>query len=316
MTARDVNVGTAESGSFPVAPRRALAAAALLALALVACWYAAFHSVMLARADTNAYFAFLGLSQHHHVLASIARWVADLCRPTPFVYLAALPVIIALVRRRWSLALAIAVMIPAAVLTSETLKPLLASPRPAVGAPATAIGASGSWPSGHATAAMSLAMAFMLASPARLRPYVAVLGTLFSLAVMYSVLSLGWHFPSDVLGGILVASIFTLLAVAAVVHVDARYGRDLSRLASARGGWLDHMPSVPAMLAAIALPGAAVLLARGGHALAYAGDHRAFVAALVGIAALGGLAPTALTVVLSGNGPAARAALRSRSPRG
>ena len=296
--------------------RRALPAAGLLLLALGVCWYAAFHDVTLAQADAHAYLAFYNLSLEHGTLARVAQRIADLCLPSPYVYLAAVPVIIALLRRRWALAVGLLVMIPGAVVTSELLKPLLSAPRPAGVMTHTPLSAQGSWPSGHATAAMILAMACLLASPARWRPYVAVAGTGFSLAVIYSVLSLGWHYPSDVLGGILVASIWTLVTVATVRGVDARYGRDLSLRTPDASRWLGHLPSMPAMLAAVATGAAIVLFARGGQAISYAGDHRAFVCALVSIAVLAALALTVLTLALSGNDPAATGARRIRSRRG
>jgi membrane-associated phospholipid phosphatase len=299
-------------GRVPPRARRALGLAALVSVALVSCWYAAFHDVTLARADAHAYFAFLSLSLHHRELASLARRVADLCLPSPFVFLAAVPVLVALARRRWVLALGLAVMIPAAIVSSELLKPLLAAPRPALGVANAPIG-TGSWPSGHSTAAMILAMACLLASPARWRPYVALAGTLFSLAVIYSVLSLGWHYPSDALGGIMVASIWTLLTVAAVVVVEAHYGRDLARLNSfspERGGWLAHLPSPLALVAAAALPALVVCLARGHRPVAYAAGHTAFVAALVSIAGLVALASTFATTALNGARRSPRSAHR------
>ena len=79
-----------------------------------------------------------------------------------------------------------------------------------------------SWPSGHATAAMSFALCAVLAAPARLRPLVAAVGAAFAVAVCYSFLALAWHYPSDVLGGFLVAT-----------HVDAVSGRRSARFTSA-----------------------------------------------------------------------------------
>jgi membrane-associated phospholipid phosphatase len=299
--------------TVPMRAQRALGLAGLVAVALVTCWYAAFHNVTLARADAHAYFAFLGLSQNHYQLAGLARWVADLCLPSPFVLLAAVPVIVALVRRRWVLALGILVMMPAAIGSSELLKPLLAAPRPALGIVHTPIGADGSWPSGHSTAAMILAMACLLASPARWRPFVALAGTLFSLAVIYAVLTLGWHYPSDALGGIMVASIWTLLTVAAVVTVESHYGPDLSRLNSLGGEprtWLAHMPSLPALVGAAALPALVLLVARGPRALSYAGHHTAFIAALLAIAVLAALTLAFATAALNGAARAPRPAQR------
>ena len=63
---------------------------------------------------------------------------------------------------------------------------------------------------------MSLALALVLAVPARRRPLAAALGAVFAVAVSYSFLTLGWHYPSDVLGGFLVAVIWAQLALAGV----------------------------------------------------------------------------------------------------
>jgi membrane-associated phospholipid phosphatase len=304
--------------ALPIRAHRALLGAGLLSFVLFACWFGAFHSVALAQADAHAYLAFYSISLGHPGLAHLAQRVADLCLPTPYTYLAAVPVIVALARRRWALAVGLLVMMPAAVETSELLKPLLAAPRPALGVSNTPLSAQGSWPSGHSTAAMILAMACLLASPARWRPYVAVAGTLFSLAVIYSVLSLGWHYPTDALGGILVALIWTLLTVAAVLRVDSRYGRDLSLLGAEPGRWLSPGPSLPGLVALAAVPVAGVLVLRGPQAFSFAGHHRAFLVALAAVALLAAfaLALMTLTVTLSGSDPAARAARRVRLPRG
>ena len=61
---------------------------------------------------------------------------------------------------------------------------------------------------------MMLALCAVLVSPRRLRPLVALLGTALAVGVSYSILVLGWHFPSDVLGGFLVAGGWTSLTLA------------------------------------------------------------------------------------------------------
>lgn len=68
-------------------------------------------------------------------------------------------------------------------------------------------------PSGHTTfAAASVAMLF-LASPKRLRPTVALIGMLFTLAAGYSTVINGWHRPSDVITAILVTTSWTILGL-------------------------------------------------------------------------------------------------------
>lgn len=266
-------------------PKRAstalIGAVALLAL-LVLEWILVFHVAAVQRLDANAYDGFLGLSVRPHVTTA-ARLIAGLCDPTPYVVLATVPVIIALRRRRVLLACAIVLILAGANETTEILKPLLSAPRPG-GLPVSRL-SPGSWPSGHATASMSLALCMVLASPSRWRPYVAVVGAAFALAVCYSFLTLGWHYPSDALAGLLVASIWTLLGVAWLTLVDARRRRaaPMAKLEAAKA-------LTPSVFAAGAAAGLAclVLLAHPEGVAAYARLHTAFVAgaAAIGLAAL------------------------------
>ena len=192
----------------------ALVGAAASVGLLFLCWVLAFHVGFAARADVSILNGFVGLG--HGRERSVANFIAHLCSPDPYVYLAAVPVVLALLRRRPLVALAVLAVLIGANATTELLKPLMAASRPAP-APATLYPlAQGSWPSGHATAAMSLALCCVLAAPARMRPWVAALGGVFAVAVSYSFLSLAWHYPSDVCGGYLVATAWTLLAIAAL----------------------------------------------------------------------------------------------------
>jgi membrane-associated phospholipid phosphatase len=52
-------------------------------------------------------------------------------------------------------------------------------------------------------------------APPRLRPHAAAAGAALAVAVALSVLLLGWHFPSDVLGGVCVAAAWMLCGLAA-----------------------------------------------------------------------------------------------------
>ena len=150
-------------------------------------------------ADQAILKGFLDLSRPR--VNSVATFVARLCDPSPWIYLAAVPILVALGRRRPRVALAVAAILIGANASTQLLKPLLAAPRAH-----SLLGNLGrisadSWPSGHATAAMSLALAAVLAAPARWRSLVAAVGAAFAVAVSYSFLTLGWHYPSDVFGG-------------------------------------------------------------------------------------------------------------------
>jgi membrane-associated phospholipid phosphatase len=142
-----------------------------------------------------------------------AKGLLRLLDPLLYTVWALLLVAVALLRRRPRVALAIAVVLPVAPGAAELLKPLLAHPHDSVGL--QWVGPA-SWPSGHATAAMTLVLCALLVAPHRLRPLVAALGSAFAVAVGCALLILAWHMPSDVLGGYLLAALCVSLAVAAM----------------------------------------------------------------------------------------------------
>lgn len=71
-----------------------------------------------------------------------------------------------------------------------------------------------SFPSGHTTAAASVAVALLLVVPAAYRFVAAILGLAITASVGFSVVVLGWHYPSDVLGGLLVVGAWSFAALA------------------------------------------------------------------------------------------------------
>ena len=147
--------------------------------------------------------------------------IAHLANPKSYIAIGLALVVVAALRRRPRVAAAILFLLFATGATTAVLKPLLAHPRFSEWLGEGQISAA-SWPSGHATAAMTLALCAVLAATPRSRPTVATIGALFAVAVSYSILALGWHFPSDVVGGFFVASTWTLLAVAALVRWPGR----------------------------------------------------------------------------------------------
>jgi membrane-associated phospholipid phosphatase len=151
----------------------------------------------------------------------VASGIAHLADPVPFALIGLALVAVALARGRSAVALAIPVVLVGSGATTQLLKLLIAEPRFAESLGSNQLSPA-SWPSGHATAAMALSLCAVLASPPRLRPLAALAGGAFSIAVSYSILVLAWHFPSDVMGGFLVATIWALLAVAGLEVVEAR----------------------------------------------------------------------------------------------
>lgn len=120
---------------------------------------------------------------------------------------------IALKRHRPQAALAAVFVVAGANLTTQVFKALLAHPRFQALLGAEQIGAN-SFPSGHTTAVASIAIAYAFVVAREWRPAVALIGVGLVAAVGCSVMALGWHYPSDVLGGILVAAGWDFAALA------------------------------------------------------------------------------------------------------
>jgi membrane-associated phospholipid phosphatase len=176
----------------------ALACAGLAALV----WVLAFHSGAGHRADNS-------LLQH------IERWegtssynfaegVASLCNAMPYAVLAALVVTMAAGARGTRGALVITAMLVVPNLFTQLLKHATATNRDVLISTPTHIGEA-SWPSGHSTAAMALALCAILAAPAGFRALAAIAGLGLAFGVGLAVVMIGWHYPSDVLGGYLIA---------------------------------------------------------------------------------------------------------------
>ena len=147
--------------------------------------------------------------------------VAHLADPLPYLLVGAALIVWALHRGlRWR-AGAVATLLVVTGASTQALKHLLAQPRFEAWLGSDQVGEA-SWPSGHSTAAMTLALCAVLVAPVALRPALAVLGGAFAAGVGYAVLGLAWHFPSDVLGGFLMAGAWTALAVAGLRAVEPR----------------------------------------------------------------------------------------------
>jgi membrane-associated phospholipid phosphatase len=146
-------------------------------------------------------------------------FLAHLGDTLPYACAGLLCIAVALARRRGWRALAVACLLAATGVTTQVLKHALAQPRIEHWLPEQV--ATNSWPSGHSTAAMTLALCAILVVAPALRAAAALLGGAFAVGVGYAVLVLGWHYPSDVLGGFLVAGLWTSLAVAALDRVEA-----------------------------------------------------------------------------------------------
>ncbi len=145
--------------------------------------------------------------------------LAHLANPLPYACAGLLCIGVALVRRRGWRALAVFALLLVTGATTQALKHLLSHARYESWLGEQIL--STSWPSGHSTAAMTLALCAVIVAPPSLRAATALVGGAFAVGVGYAVLVLAWHFPSDVLGGFLVAGLWSSLAVAALQRVEA-----------------------------------------------------------------------------------------------
>src|SRR4051794_15810831 len=257
-------------------------ASAVLCIVLGALVYLAVHVPAIADAELRVLEGFMGLPGHAY-----AYDLVGLFNPAPFAVLSGSLIVGALIARRPRAAIAAAATMYGAAVTTQVLKPLLAFQREFP--PGHFMGPI-AFPSGHTTAVMSLSLALVIVSPSRLRPLAAAAGGLLTVATVFSLLILGSHYPSDVIGGLLVATTWACLASAALR--------------------LEFSPSLSGAALGATILGAVGLLvvaSRPASALAYASANTTFV--------VGALAIAAGALVLSGSVPAPIGARRRpRSP--
>jgi hypothetical protein len=286
---------------MPRRTRASLLTAAACALATAAVWAIAFHTPAGARVDATVLDGFARL--RYAGAWPLADFATGLVNPVPFAAITLALTLVALARRRPRHAIVVPVVAVAASLTTELLKPVATVARPAT-TPRFAPTVDG-WPSGHMTAAMTVALCLVLVAPPRLRPSAAVLGGAFATMQGYGVLVLGWHYPSDVVAACTIAAGWLALSVAVLGVLRAE----------PRPDGLEARPVVwPAAFAALLAGGfaAGAVLARPHRLALYVEDNTTVVAAAValGVAAVGLVVLTAAALTLAER----RAARPDRSP--
>jgi membrane-associated phospholipid phosphatase len=219
--------------------------------------------------------------------------LAHLGDTLPYACAGLLCIGVALVRGRGWRALAVAALLAGTGATTQVLKHLQEQPRVEHWLPEQV--ATTSWPSGHSTAAMTLALCAVLVAPPALRAAAAVLGGAFAVGVGYAVLVLGWHYPSDVLGGFLVAGLWTSLAVVVLHRVEALEP-------AGRPAW----EPVAAVGAAVAVAAAVALGVRADTVALYTLERPTFVAGALTIALLALALVTTVSAASTQREPRAR----------
>jgi membrane-associated phospholipid phosphatase len=262
------------AGTRTLAVTALLCAGALLTEGLITFGTAGAHSL-----DARTLAAFMALRSSHH-LSQLASVVAGW---TPAVVAAATAALTAtaLLQRRRAVALAVPVAIGGSVACAELLKRILAQPRPT---PALGLHqiAAASWPSGHATAAMVTLLCALLVAAPRLRPVLATAGGGGVLAVGCSMLVLGHHFPSDILGGYLLAGLWMALTLRVLRRSQRQEARvPIGRPAAAIAGSALAAIAAAAALEPLGVPvGGALLAATATLALVAATVSGGMLAAL------------------------------------
>jgi membrane-associated phospholipid phosphatase len=287
-----------------VAHRRqtiALAAAAACGLGLVAVAVLALAVHAGHERDAAVLHGFAGL--YRPTVDSEIEVTARLADPLPYALVGLLCVAVALARRRTWRAVAVVAVLVGTGVTGQALKHLLAQPRYADWLRFAQIDEA-SWPSGHATAAMTLALCAVMVSPPAWRIVTALVGGAASVALAYATLALAWHYPSDVLSGFLLAGLWVSLALAVLQELEAD----------------DPQPERPPPLRTLVAVGGAGVLAAGAAVGAaservtlYPAERATAVAGALAIAATA-LALLATTVVIAASSSGARAR-RDASPR-
>jgi membrane-associated phospholipid phosphatase len=266
-----------------------LGLAALSASGALAVWLAAF-APRGRELDGHALETFTGVARPP--LTPSIDGIAVLADPWPFVIGAVALVALAVLRRRWLMAAVVPAILLSANVATQQLKPALADLRVVDlrGVPAVY---PGSWPSGHSTASMSLALCLVLVAGPRLRPLAALVGAGYAIAVGYALVAMGYHLPSDVLGGYLVAATFVLLGTAVLAALEARGPARAPR--TTRPPAPLSAPALTAFAAVFALLAGIAVVVRDPGAPLSALQHPTAVLAGFGIAGLG----LALTVGLA-----------------
>jgi membrane-associated phospholipid phosphatase len=274
--------------------RTSLLASLLAGLGAALVWVGTYEVDLTSWFDRGVQAGFIGLQDTR--IGVWAERLVHLADPLPFAVMSLALIAVALLRRRPRTALMAAAILGGANVTTQALKRLTEGPRAYDLASWSGGMGTELWPSGHTTGAMTLALCLVLVVRRRVRPLAAAVGGCFTVAVVYSLMVLGWHLPSDSVGGFLVAASWTFLVLAVARAAERRWPARHRRepvLSRAEVLW---PPVAVGAFAAVAIVGIAA--SRPDETLAHAIAHTSFVlgAPLLGALALAVAAGVALSV--------------------
>jgi membrane-associated phospholipid phosphatase len=262
-----------------------LAAAAWCVLAFAILLALAYYVPAAAWLDAAALHGFVAVG-HSKQAADIATVLAHLCNPLPYALAGIATITYAYKARGARTAAAVTLLLAGANITSQVLKPLLAYHRELYHTEFELYNIrDAAFPSGHATAAMALALAVLIIVPRSFRPITAAVGAAFTIVVSFSVLILEWHFPSDVVGGYLIATSFGLAAFAALRYANEKWPEQGTMRLRAREAINAPSPAAIARaILAMAVIAALIAASRAHQIASFADRHTAFVAVASAIA--------------------------------
>jgi membrane-associated phospholipid phosphatase len=185
---------------------RLFSASAAALGATVICYLVMVHTALGQRFDQAAYF---GATQDPSPHAGTARDLLHQITGWSLVVVLLLLIGCGLVRRRPLLGIGAALAAGGTVLIAEILKHYIFT-RADLSAQGSASG--NTFPSGHTATAAACAMALVIVCPPRWRGVVALLGGSYAGVVAVQVQVVGWHRPSDAIGGAFIAFALTSLA--------------------------------------------------------------------------------------------------------
>ena len=190
---------------------------------------------------------------------------------------------LALMRRRVDLAVAVLVLLIGANASTQVIKDALMALDP-LALEGERLHA-GAFPSGHATAAASVGLAALLVVGSELRRVTALVAVAYAVAVGVATVALGWHYPSDVVGGFLVAGAWAA-AVGGVLGLRAA------------GPWISRSTVIPRVgalaLGALALSLVVLGLDRLWTSTGFLHDNTSFIVAVAAILTAGALVVAAV----------------------
>lgn len=110
-------------------------------------------------------------------------------------------------QRRWADAARVIVLVMGASVTTQVVKASF------LYRPDFDLSTRNTLPSGHTTAAATVAAVLLLVAPRPLRPLAALVGAGYTVATGIATTVVGWHRPSDVIAGIAVVAAWSLLVM-------------------------------------------------------------------------------------------------------